>query len=141
MIDEMAKGNARQLAKILNAYADGKTIERFDRVHARWVSMPDMDMYTSTAHNYRIQSEPTYEPYKTSEEFQDAARRHGFWICRKSNKKESFLPVNAGNDSVLLLYQDGNKFILSYMDTMDFVWADDNSPLGRSVMEKQKNRI
>lgn len=122
------------MAKILNAFADGKTIEKRDVKLDRWVEMSEGDtFYFSSAFNYRIKPTPEYVPYKSSYEFQDAARKHGFWMGEVSTGM-TYLPVNVDKDYVCVVKKDGSKYLWTYEDLRwQFIWTDDGKPIGKLV--------
>lgn len=72
----MTKEKAKHLAEIFNAYAEGKPIEVF--LDCVWGEVPS-DEYRFDVENesYRIKKEPTYRPFKSSEECFDEMRKHG----------------------------------------------------------------
>lgn len=61
----MTREEAKELIPIIQAFADGKTIEFFKQ--GEWVELNDPDFMWS-AYNYRIKPEPKYRPFKTKEE-------------------------------------------------------------------------
>lgn len=81
----MTKEQAKHLAEVLNAYAEGKTIEVFLDLDWKWVEVPS-DGYCFDVENksYRIKKEPKYRPFKNAKECFEEMKKHYpiGWICR-----------------------------------------------------------
>lgn len=112
---------------IMMAYEDGKTIERKSIKETEWQSVEYKDNYPFdfTRNEYQIKSECKYRPYDSTEEAFNEAKKHGFWIKRKSS------------GFITLIGSIGNNFGEVYIDGFKptefldkFVWHDDGSPCG-----------
>ena len=65
----MTKEKAKQMAEVLNAYAEGKPIEVL--LDGEWGEV-DLNEYSfDERESYRIKKEPTYRPFKNAKEFLD----------------------------------------------------------------------
>ena len=70
----MTQEKAKHLAEVLNAYADGKTIEVF--LDGEWCEA-DLDEYSfDERESYRIKKEPKYRPFKNAKECFDEMQKH-----------------------------------------------------------------
>lgn len=78
----MTKEQAKHLAEVLNAYAEGKTIEVL--LDGEWGEV-DLNEYSFDPENesYRIKKEPTYRPFKNAKECFEEMKKHYpiGWIC------------------------------------------------------------
>lgn len=113
---------------IMQAYEDGKTIERKGVEETEWQSIEYIENYPFDfiLSEYRIKQEPKYRPFESVEEAFNEAKKHGFWMRNK--------------DSGYLRFIDGftptkNKgiYLGDYCadDILDmFVWHNDDSPCG-----------
>ena len=71
----MTREQAKQIAEVLNAYAEGKPIEVL--LDGEWGEV-NLDEYSFDAENesYRIKKIPTYRPFKNAEECFEEMRKH-----------------------------------------------------------------
>ena len=61
----MTRKEAKELLPIIQAYAEGKTIQFLDG--GKWLDVYETDFHEST-YKYRIKPEPRYRPFRTQEE-------------------------------------------------------------------------
>ena len=82
----MTREEAKQLLPIIQAFAEGKTIEVYYGEDQEWHTMvitnPKFDLKPS---QYRIKPEPKYRPFKTKEEcWNEMLKHHPFgWVKSK----------------------------------------------------------
>ena len=69
----MTREEAKQLLPIIQAYADGKTIQYLDK-EFNWQDFDDQSF--SVGVSYRIKPEPKYRPFKTQEECWNEMLKH-----------------------------------------------------------------
>ena len=71
----MTKEQAKHLAEVLNAYAEGKPIEVL--LDGEWGEV-DLNEYSFDPENesYRIMKEPTYRPFKNAKECFEEMKKH-----------------------------------------------------------------
>ena len=70
----MTREEAKELLPIIQAFADGKTIEIYDE---EWKTMVFKDPHFDCAPSrYRIKPEPKYRPFKTQEECWNEMLKH-----------------------------------------------------------------
>lgn len=69
----MTREEAKELIPIIQAFADGKTIEFFKQ--GEWMELNDPDFMWS-AYKYRIKPEQKYRPFKTKEECWTEMHKH-----------------------------------------------------------------
>ena len=71
----MTKEKAKQIAEVLNAYAEGKQIEVF--LDGEWSEItPDKYYFDIEDECYRIKKEPTYRPFKNAKECINEMKKH-----------------------------------------------------------------
>lgn len=115
---------------IMEAYEDGKTIERTIRDESEWKSLEYVEDYPFdfVLNEYRIATKLKYRPYQSVEEAFNEAKKHEFWTKEIST---GFI-INVGafgknfEDIYINEYNQNN-----FLDK--FVWADDNSPCGIKI--------
>lgn len=79
----MTREQAKHLAEIFNAYAEGKTIEVL--LDGEWGEV-NLNEYSFDPENesYRIRKEPTYRPFKNAKECFEEMKKHypiGWMYC------------------------------------------------------------
>ena len=90
----MTREEIREMAKVMEAYANGKKIQYLDKCN-KWVDATNPSFNWSD-YTYRIQPEIKYRPFKTQEECWEEMHKHsdfgwvtdGYYkstICVKSN--------------------------------------------------------
>ena len=74
----------KELLPIIQAYADGKTIQLFDE--GKWKDVYETDFY-GHPDKYRIKPEPKYRPFKSQEDcWQEMLKHQPFgWLKSKKN--------------------------------------------------------
>ena len=77
----------KELLPIIQAYADGKTIQLFDE--GKWKDVYETDFY-GHPDKYRIKPEPKYRPFKTREECWNEMLKHQPFGWLKSKKNGRF---------------------------------------------------
>ena len=84
----MTREEAKKLLPIIQAYAEGKTVQYFSAGGRRWVDCNDP--LFSIDVKYRIKPESKYRPFKSQEECWNEMLKHRpfGWIKPKENKEE-----------------------------------------------------
>ena len=83
----MTREEVKELLPIIQAYADGKTIQLFDE--GKWKDVYETDLY-GHPDKYRIKPEPKYRPFKTKEECWNEMLKHQPFGWVKSKDKGYF---------------------------------------------------
>ena len=83
----MTREEAKEMLPIIQAYAEGKTIQFLDG--GKWLDLYETDFYKSPD-RYRIKPEPRYRPFKTQEECWNEMQKHQPFGWLKSKKNGSF---------------------------------------------------
>ena len=83
----MTREEAKELLPIMQAYAEGKTIQFLDG--GKWADVYETDFYQSPG-KYRIKPEPKYRPFKSKEECWQEMQKHQPFGWLKSKKNGRF---------------------------------------------------
>lgn len=83
----MTREEAKELMPIMQAYAEGRTIQFLDG--GKWLDLCESDFYESPE-RYRIKPEPKYRPFKTKEECWNEMQKHQPFGWVKSKDKDYF---------------------------------------------------
>ena len=83
----MTREEVKEMLPIMQAYAEGKTIQFLDG--GKWLDLCETDFYESPD-RYRIKPEPKYRPFKTNEECWAEMQKHQPFGWLKSKKNGRF---------------------------------------------------
>lgn len=78
----MTREEIRAAAKVMEAYADGKKVQKQD-INGLWIDC-DNPMFDWASFNYRIKTEPKYRPFRTVKECWEEMHKHpdfGWVMC------------------------------------------------------------
>lgn len=125
----MTKREAAHLSDVLKAYSEGKSIEY--QFHGSWMPVLVTTNLESIIgfHSVRIKPEPKYRPYKNTEEFLNASKKHGPYLCIA---EQCYFPDT--------IFSNGISFAKTseYFETFDQVFKkykwQDGTPCG--IMEE-----
>ena len=120
----MTKEKAKQIAEVLNAYAEGKQIEVF--LDGEWSEItPDKYFFDIEDECYRIKKTPNYRPFKNAKEFLDEMQKHkpvGWLVSYKA-----FSIITAFNNEVIEFGNSKYKFEEILINGITFA---DGKPFG-----------
>ena len=121
----MNRKEAKELMPIIQAFAEGKTIQYYDSLIdiADWEDCENPN-FENLTYKFRIKPEPTYRPFKDAEEcFKEMLKHKPFgWV--KSTLFKDFALVKR----VTTLYVEINRDIIDYKDALEkFTFADDTN--------------
>ena len=99
----MTKEQAKELLPIIQAFAEGKTVQFLDG--GKWADVYETDFHESPV-KYRIKPEPKYRPFKSQEEcLQEMLKHHPFgWLKSKMNGRFSCIGEVYGSDEFETVY-------------------------------------
>lgn len=129
----MTREDAKVLLPIIQAYAEGKEIEIFDKTTKMWKTamLPHFDCDSNF---YRIKPESKYRPFKDAEEcWQEMLKHQPFgWIkCY-----EGYLNITyVGDEQVYLADPDGGAILLDSKNSYQDNTFVDGTPFGIKVEE------
>lgn len=127
----MTREEARAAIKVMEAYANGKKIQRTD-LDGNWFDCenPNFDW---ASFNYRIKPEPKYRPFRTQEECWNEMHKHPDfgWLKSKGTGSVGLIGTLYEKDKVLMMFWATNENIsFSASDVFnDYVFTD-NAPFG-----------
>ena len=123
----MTREEARAAIKVMEAYANGKKIQRTD-LDGNWFDCenPNFDW---ASFNYRIKPEPKYRPFRTQEECWEEMHKHSDfgWLKSKRTGSVGLIGTLYEKDKVLMMIWATNENIsFSASDVFnDYVFTDD----------------
>ena len=127
----MTRKEAKEMLPIMQAYAEGRTIQFLDG--GKWLDLYESDFYKSPE-RYRIKPEPKYRPFKTKEECWNEMQKHQPFGWLKNKKRESVILIgNVYMDKEVLIVWATNErdYNSASMVFNKYVFAD-GAPFGIS---------
>ena len=93
----MTREEAKKLLPIIQAFAEGKTIQYETR--DGWIDLDALYPHSDTLSKYRIKPEPKYRPFKSQEECWNEMLKHQpfGWLSDKDG--DYLLPATIGDES------------------------------------------
>ena len=120
----MTREEVKEMLPVLQAFADGKTIESRCIKGDKSLWYDDEDPSFDDDLEYRIKPEPTYRPFKDAEECWQEMQKHQPFGWVKSTLFKDLDLVKR----VTTLYVEINRDIIDYKDALEkFTFADDNN--------------
>ena len=120
----MTREEIKKMLPILQAFADGKTIESRCIKGDKSLWYDDEDPSFDNDFEYRIKPEQRYRPFKDAEECWQEMQKHKPFGWVKSTLFKDFDLVKR----VTILYVEINREIIDYKDALDkFTFADDTN--------------
>ena len=128
------KEEVKSVMNIIQAFANGKTIQAIDPYEDEWVDQAGLNFKALFEEQYRIKPEHTYRPFKNAEEcWQEMLKHHPFgWIkC----KEGYFNIVYVDDDYAGLADKDGSSILLASKNSYQDNTFYDGTPFGVKVEE------
>ena len=120
----MTREEVKEMLPVLQAFADGKTIESRCIKGDKSLFYDDEDPSFDNDFEYRIKPEQKYRPFMDAEECWQEMLKHKPFGWVKSTLFKDFALVKR----VTTLYVEINKDIIDYKDALEkFTFADDNN--------------
>ena len=92
------KEEVKSVMNIIQAFADGKTIQAIDPYDDEWCNQTKLNFEALFEGQYRIKPEPKYRPFKDAEECWNEMQKHEYfgWIKAKDASNPSrFMTINS----------------------------------------------
>ena len=127
------KEEVKSVMNIIQAFADGKTIQAIDPYEDEWVDQAGLNFKALFEGQYRIKPEHTYRQFKDAEECWKEMQKHQpfGWIKDKNDGHLTLITV-VDNDNMMALNGRVGWDFLSMMN--NYVFAD-GTPFGVKVEE------
>ena len=123
----MNRKEAKELMPIIQAFAEGKTIQYYDSLIdiADWEDCENPN-FENLTYKFRIKPETTYRPFKDAEECWKEMLKHKPFGWVKSTLFKDFALVKR----VTTLYVEINRDIIDYKDSLEKFTFADGTPFG-----------
>ena len=133
----MTRKNAKELLPIIQAFAEGKSIQRINSL-GEWSDVTGDVLFYCNPEDYRIKPEPEYRPFKTKEECWSEMMKHQPFGWLKSIRKQEKVHIGRVfevKDYVLItlsINEDINNDSSYFFNEYTFA---DGTPFGVKVEE------
>ena len=123
------KEEVKSVMNIIQAFADGKTIQAIDPYEDEWVDQAALNFKALFEGQYRIKPEHTYRQFKDAEEcWQEMLNHHPFgWL---KGDKCFYNIVSVSNIDVSMANVSGDIVTLDFSDVMEDNTFADGTPFG-----------
>lgn len=125
----MTRKETKQCIAVMQAYADGKQLELFDKYKNEWVEVvdPTWNWYES---EYRIKPTLSYRPFRNVEECWKEMQKHRpFGIMSSKNSKDYMSFMSLNDEGCDFCGYEGESFESAF-DDIQFA---DGAPFGVKV--------
>ena len=128
------KEEVKSVMNIIQAFANGKTIQAIDPYEDEWVDQAGLNFKALFEGQYRIKPEHTYRQFKDAEEcWKEMLKHHPFgWL---KGDKCFYNIVSVSNIDVSMANVSGDIVILNFSDVMEDNTFADGFPFGVKVEE------
>ena len=124
------KEEVKSVMNIIQAFADGKTIQAIDPYDDEWCNQTKLNFEALFEGQYRIKPEPKYRPFANAEECWQEMKKHEYfgWIKAKDTSIPSrFIIINSiRNEEVCIT--SGIDF--TYNELVEYYTFIDGTPVG-----------
>ena len=118
------KEEVKSVMNIIQAFADGKTIQAIDPYDDEWCNQTKLNFEALFEGQYRIKPEPKYRPFRDAKECWQEMQKHQPFGWVKSTLFKDLALVKR----VTTLYVEINRDIIDYKDALEkFTFADDTN--------------
>lgn len=126
------KEEVKSVMNIIQAFADGKTIQAIDPYDDEWVDQAGLNFKALFEGQYRIKPEPKYRPFKDAEECWTEMLKHQpfGWVKSKDNTTlNKFMFIDGlQNNNVCI-----SKVDFTYNEMVKYYIFTDETPFGAKV--------
>lgn len=127
----MNRKQAKELLPIIQAFAEGKTVQCRTNNTYDWVNT-NTPSFNPGLWEYRIKPEPTYRPFKNAEECWQQMLRHEPFGWVKDKKDEHGVLITVCEDNCVFMGRNEGWFFKDIMNLFTFA---DGTPFGVKVEE------
>ena len=128
------KEEVKSVMNIIQAFADGKTIQAIDPYDDEWCNQTKLNFEALFEGQYRIKPEPKYRPFANAEEcFAEMLNHHPFgWL---KGDKCFYNIVSVSNIDVSMANVSGDIVTLDFSEVMEDNTFADGTPFGVKMEE------
>ena len=124
------KEDVKSVMNIIQAFADGKTIQAIDPYEDEWVDQAGLNFKALFEGQYRIKPEPKYRPFSNAEECWTEMLKHQPFGWIKPNGDDTiskFMLIDSLMDEVVTVR---TNIRFNYQELLEHYTFADRTPLG-----------
>ena len=125
----MKKQQAKELLPIIQAFAEGKTIQYHTNLNPHWIDIsPDGAVnFSDYPSNYRIKPEPKYRPFKSQKECWNEMQKHQPFGWLKGTSNEALYSIlEFTNECCVFAYGP----LMPFIEVYKYYTFADGTPFG-----------
>ena len=130
------KEEVKSVMNIIQAFADGKTIQAIDPYEDEWVDQAGLNFKALFEGQYRIKPEPKYRPFKDAKECRAEMLKHQpfGWLISQNGEVNSLI-ISIDNEGLVI--GDRNNGVMGFVTATDLfkIKFADGTPFGVKVEE------
>ena len=126
------KEEVKSVMNIIQAFADGKTIQAIDPYEDEWVDQAGLNFKALFEGQYRIKPEQKYRPFANAEECWHEMQKHQPFGWLKGDKC-FYNIVSVSNIDVSMANVSGDIVTLDFSDVMEDNTFSDGVPFGVKI--------
>ena len=126
------KEEVKSVMNIIQAFADGKTIQAIDPYDDEWCNQTKLNFEALFEGEYRIKPDPKYRPFKDAEECWQEMEKHQPFGWVKDRNGSKFIIKNVDSRGFVEVYDEGTCTFNEVFENRTFV---DGLPFGVKVEE------
>lgn len=124
----MNRQQAKDLLPIIQAFAEGKTIEYYS--NDNWIEDKNFN-FIDKAQNYRIKPEPKYRPFANAEEcWQEMLKHQPFGWLKHKEEKENYHILKITDSRISMIDVCEEVTFFDYNETFKQYTFADGTPFG-----------
>ena len=123
------KEEVKSVMNIIQAFADGKTIQAIDPYDDEWCNQTKLNFEALFEGQYRIKPEPKYRPFNSAEECWKEMQKHQPLGWVKDKKDGHYVLITGVDDDTCGMSLNGNA-AWSLSGIMDLFTFADGTPFG-----------
>lgn len=115
------KEEVKSVMNIIQAFADGKTIQAIDPYEDEWVDQAGLNFKALFEGQYRIKPEPKFRPFKDAEEcWQEMLKHQPFgWVKSKEDESRALITLII-NERDIFINSIGGSTMYELMEKFTF---------------------
>ena len=122
----ITREEAKELLPIIQAFAEGKTIQVRINNDSSWTDLLDDKLEISNLYEYRIKPESKFRPFKSQEECWNEMLKHQPFGWVKEMSCEMLYLINGISNMSIVIMEDINSF----KEAMNIYEFKDGTPFG-----------
>ena len=131
----MNRQQVKELLPIIQAFAEGKTIQPYNPLTKEWYDEYESIDFHSESPKYRIKPEPKYRPFKDADECFEEMKKHQPFAWIKDKQQHEYFNMISICINAATTFQYDEVEYYDYQKLINEYTFADGTPFGVKVME------